>query len=116
MRIVLVQPDDTAARSHQTSFEELGYDSIRAEGDCAAAIEWAKESKPQVVLVFLDILPDAALELCATLDADRLLRSVPLLFAGGAAPALNRAQETYPRASFTRMEQLQTAIVSLRSQ
>ena len=115
MRIVLVQPDDEAACALTPQLGELEHAVCRAGGDGGGAAAFAQESRPQVVLVLLDAAPDAALDLLGLLDAMRAFRGVPILFAGGAAPSLSRAQESYPRASFTRMEQLHTALASLRA-
>ncbi len=114
MRIVLVQPDVTECDALAERLVAIGHDVVMATEDAADALSAATHGRLTVVLSCLDVAPDRALVIVRELVADRHLRGVPLLFVGGTADALTAAETEFPRASFTRVEQLITAVATMR--
>lgn len=116
MRVLVVDPDAAAADELAAELTDSGYESF-AWGAAAApaALEWAREGRPAVVVCLLTAAADEALGRLAELLDAKLARVSGLLFCGEDAEGLERARVAYPSASFARRRTLHTAIASLRT-
>lgn len=68
-----------------------------------------------VFVVCPEASPQLALDLAARIGADARLAAASILFAGGTQAALTEAQRRFPRASFTRLDALATALASMEN-
>jgi len=89
-------------------------------GDDGHAVTPISDEQPltesfDVFVVCAEASPQIALDLAAKIGADARLAAASILFAGGTQAALTEAQRRFPRASFTRIDALVTALASMES-
>ena len=107
MRIVLLHLDPARRDEIAVSLEEHGH-SVTAISDAQQLSD-----PPDVFVICPEASPQLALDLAARIGADARLAAVSMLFAGGTQAALTEAQRRFPRASFTRLDALATALASM---
>ncbi len=115
MRIYLVQPDDSLARTVIDDCRDVGYSVLRLTDPDPEVLSTLGDDRPDALVVCLDADATAALRLVDELVTRRRLRGTPLVFTGGTQAALDRAQDSYPRANFARADVLLNVLASLKS-
>jgi DNA-binding response OmpR family regulator len=109
MRILLLHLDPARGDEIAASLAEHGH-AVTTVTEALTVAE-----APDVFVVCPEASPQLALDLAARIGADASLAAVSILFAGGTQAALTEAQRRFPRASFTRLDALATALASMEN-
>ena len=109
MRIALLHLDPARCDEIAASLTEHGH-TVTPLSEAQTLAE-----PPDVFVVCPEASPQLALDLAAKIGADARLGAVSILFAGGTQAALTEAQRRFPRASFTRLDALATALASMEN-
>ncbi len=115
MRVLVIDPDGAAADELTAELHDAGYDAWASGDEPERALEFAKESRPQVVVGVLETDASEVLSRVGVLLEARAARVAGLLFCGSDAVGLELARALYPGANFTSRATLHTAIASLRT-
>ena len=107
MRILLLHLDPVRGEEVAASLAEHGH-SVTTVTEAQTVTD-----PPDVFVVCPETSPQLALDLAARIGAETNLAAVSILFAGGTQAALTEAQRRFPRASFTRLDALATALASM---
>ncbi len=109
MRLLLLHLDEARAAEVAQSLEDDGHHVTLADESSPDGV------RPDVFVVCLDAQPQRALDLAARLGAARGVPATSILFSGGSPAALTEAQRRFPKASFTRVDALMTALASMEN-
>ena len=109
MRILLLHLDAERRDEIANSLVEDGHYVI------AVSDEQPLTEPFDVFVVCPEASPQLSLDLAARIGSDARLAAASILFAGGTQAALTEAQRRFPRASFTRLDALATALASMES-
>jgi len=115
MRVLVIDPAADAADELTAELCDAGYDAWASGDEPATALEFAKETRPQVVVGLLESGSGEVLARVAALLEARAAHVAGLLFCGSDAAGLEQARALYPGANFTSRSTLHTAIASLRT-
>ena len=111
MRVLLLHLDSAARDALAASLADEGHDVVAVSGLPARRAG----PPPAAVVVCLDEAPQKALEAAAGLGDAVGVDAASILFVGGPTAALAEAQRRFPKASFSRMDALSTALASMTS-
>jgi hypothetical protein len=110
MRILLLHLDPAGRDALAASLVDDGHD-VAAVSELPAR----RGAPPSAVVVCLDGAPQRALDMAARLGDAVGVDAASILFVGGTTAALAEAQRRFPKASFSRLDALSTALASLGS-
>jgi hypothetical protein len=111
MKILLLHLDPSGRDTLAASLVDDGHD-VEAVSDLPEA---RPKAPPTVVVVCLEEAPQRALDLAARLGDAVGVDAASVLFVGGSKAALAEAQRRFPKASFSRLDALSTALASMGS-
>jgi hypothetical protein len=107
MKVLLLHLDGPARDAMASGLRDDGHDVV------AVAAPPSPPAACEVFVVCLDAQPLRTLDLAAKIGAESGVAATSILFAGGTTAALQEAERRFPKASFSRVEALSTAIASM---
>ena len=113
MNVLLLHLDAEQASKMADGLREDGHDVTVATDEASVAA--AKPPSPHVLVVCLDAGSRRTLDLAAHRGGAAAVPAASMLFVGGTTPLLREAQKRFPNASFSRIDQLSTALASMEN-
>ncbi len=109
MKILLLHLDPAGRDALAASLVDDGHDV-----EAVSALPTKRPAAPPAaVVVCLEEAPQRALDLAAKLGDAVGVDAASVLFVGGTTAALAEAQRRFPKASFSRLDALSTALASM---